>query len=879
MSSTMSDPSTWPDPAEDPSAALPAREAPEGSQVDGWCAELVDRVRPGGFAPAPARETALIAGRYRLLHRLGRGGVGEIWCAEHVGIRKEVAVKLLRDELAADPLVRRRFLREGRLAAAVRHPGVVDILDVGETEDGLVYLVMERLAGRTLSEEVEWAGPLPWSRARAVLIQLAEALACAHERGVVHRDLKPSNVMLVGTRDDGSDRCKLIDFGMARGLLRADESTELTRTGVVLGSPAYMSPEQFRGEEADARSDVYSLGCVAYFVLTGQRPFLGATPAELMYQHLMLPLPRVRGLGLPASVEAELRRWLDRACHKRPEQRFAGMAAMLAALRELGARSPWRRFVPLAASAAVMLGLGVAALEVSREDVDAPNLPPASASDSGEDREPVAVVAPPRCGDGRVDADEQCDDGNTAPADGCEPDCSDSEIVDLRAANSYTCALTRSGHVRCWGQQGPHLAQPAHAGHIGDDERPCDVPPVDLGPRRARQLGLEFLAPHVCVVLDDDTARCWGSDASEQLGLGPGVTHWGDAPDEIPARLPPLALPPVRTITANESGTCALAGDPERPGVYCWGSNSHGQLGRGDTEPRTEPPAEPIDLGDVGVRELSLGITNVCARLDHGTVRCWGGNRNLHLGTGWPVNRYAGDGVGDGARGRTPNTPDLDVEGLAGFDVAAVRMNGGWACVLSLAGEVRCWGGNDDGALGERFDRIAACDEGSHGVGCLVPRPILAVDLGDLDGARVVDLQMGRKRACVLDDAGRVRCWGWGIRGSLGYGPLLRDTTGHWSIGHHLTPAEAYAAMGNGGVVDVGDLDHDGQIDRVAKIALGYSHTCVLAVDGTVRCWGSNSEGQLGYGTTEDIGDDETPGDYYAAHACGAVPVFAGHGC
>jgi cysteine-rich repeat protein len=866
--STMSDPSTWRDPAADDPSALPTREAPPGSHIDDWCAELVGRVRPGGFAPAPA-SAPTIAGRYRLLHRLGRGGMGEIWCAEHALVRKQVAIKFLRDELAADPMVRRRFVREARLAAAVRHPGVVDIVDVGETDDGRAYLVMELLGGHTLAEEVERAGPLPWSRARALLIQLAEALAAAHERGVVHRDLKPANVMLVGSREDGGDRCTLIDFGMARGRHAIDESTELTRTGVVLGSPAYMSPEQFRGEEADARSDVYGLGCVAYFLLAGQRPFDGATAAELMYQHLLKPLPRLRVPGAPARVEAQLRRWLERACHKRPEQRFASMDDALAGLRAIGSGSRWRTGAPLLASVALVMGFGASIFDRGADE------PPPAATPAS-----VTVVADgPRCGDGRVDPGEQCDDGGAAPADGCEADCTRSQIVDVRAGLSYTCVLTGGGHVRCWGRQGAHLAQPGHAGHIGDDELPHAVPPIDLGPRRVKQFGLEFLASHVCAVLDDDTARCWGSDSHEQLGLGPGVTHWGDGAGEVPAALAPLPLPPVRTIATHQEGTCALAGDPERPGVYCWGHNSHGQLGRGDTETRATPPAEPVGLGDVVVRELSLGVANVCVRLASGAVRCWGGNRNQQLGTGWPTHRYAGDGVGDGASGGTPGTPELDVEGLDGFEVAAVRMNGGWACVLGVSGEVRCWGGNDDGALGQRHDRIAGCEDRGHGVGCIVPRPTRVVDLGDLGGARVVDLRMGRKRACVLDDAGRVRCWGWGPRGSLGYGSRLGQTTGHTDIGHNNTPAEAYAAMGNGGVVDVGDLDGDGAIDRVAKISLGNSHTCVLAVDGTLRCWGSNSEGELGYGTTEDIGDDETPGEYYAAHGCGAVPVLSGRGC
>lgn len=552
-------------------AGLPAREDPDSARIDDWCAALVERVRPGGFAAAPPRDTGLLAGRYRLLHRLGRGGVGEIWCAEHVGIRKEVAVKLLRDELTADPVVRRRFLREGRLAAAVRHPGVVDVLDVGETDEGRAFLVMERLPGHTLAEEVEGSGRLTWRRARAVLGQLADTLAYAHERGVIHRDLKPSNVMLVGKREDGTDRCMLIDFGMARGLPGVDESAELTRTGVVVGSPAYMSPEQFRGEAADARSDVYSLGCVAYFVLSGQRPFAGTSPAELMYQHLMAPLPRLHGLDLPTDVAAHLRRWLDRACHKRPDQRFAGMTAMAAALRRIGDEPPRRRpVVTLLAGAALSVGLGVAVVDAERgRDARA---------DAGEGgRAAAASIDGPRCGDGRVDASERCDDGNRGPADGCEPDCTPSEIVDVHAGTSFTCAVTRGGHLRCWGRQGAHLGQPGHVGHIGDDELPHEVAPIDLGPRRVKQVGLEFNASHVCVVLDDDSARCWGSDDHEQLGLGPGVTHWGDARSETPARLPALALPPVRSIHANESSTCALAGtDPERPDVYCWGSNSHG---------------------------------------------------------------------------------------------------------------------------------------------------------------------------------------------------------------------------------------------------------------------------------------------------------------
>lgn len=874
--------------AHDPTVEMPMRDAPAGDAIDGWCADLVARVRPGGLAPAPEpAPSPPIAGRYRLLHRLGAGGVGEIWRAEHVGLGKPVALKFLLPELARVPEVRRRFLREGRLAAAVRHPGVVDITDVGETDDGRAFLAMALLEGPTIADEVRWSGPMPWARAKGLLLQIAQALAHAHAQGVIHRDLKPSNVMLGGAGEEGRERCTVIDFGMARARLEVDGSSELTRTGAILGSPAYMSPEQFRGEPADARSDVYSLGCLAYFMLMGCRPFDGATPARLMYQHLTLPLPRVRGLGVTAGRRAAIQRLLARACAKRPAQRFQGMAELIAAIHAVD-RDRGRGRGSMVPRLVLGLAFGLALVGVHGDRRDGPW--PADLDRAGEahtlvDAGPTPAVAPAiapgaRCGDGLRQPPERCDDGNVDPADGCEADCTPSEIVDVRAGPSTTCALTKGGHVRCWGRQGPSLGQPSHPGNIGDDELPHSVPALGFGPRRAVALSFEYWAEHACVVLDDGTARCWGRDTHGQLGLGPGVTHWGDVAGEIPSVLGPLPLPRVLAIHAHETITCALAGaEATRPGAYCWGANTHGQLGQGHDRPLDRPPAEPVDLGGATVRQLAVGLVDVCALLDDGALRCWGGNRNLQLGNGWPPELRVGDGKGDGNHGLRPDSPALDVQGLEGFDVAQVRVNGGWMCVVAEDGRVRCWGGNDRGAMGYRHDQIPGCDPASHGVGCLMPRPVLDVELGDLGGARVVDLRMGRLRACVLDDAGAVRCWGAGSRGGLGYGTRLYEATGRADIGHDLTPAQAYAAMGNGGVVDVGDLDHDGAIDPVARISLGYAHACALARDGTLRCWGDNSDGQLGYGTPDTIGDDETPGAYYAAHGCGAVPVLEGGGC
>jgi serine/threonine protein kinase/alpha-tubulin suppressor-like RCC1 family protein len=820
---------------------LPERDQPGDTSIENLCADLLDRVRPGGFAPRVAEPPSqLLDGRYQLLHRLGAGGMGEVWCAEHVGIGKRIAIKFLQSTLAGDPKVRRRFLREGRLASAVRHPSVVDIFDVGEAKDGRVYLAMELIEGQTIAEVVRRDGPFPWSRARAVLEELAGAIACAHEHGVIHRDIKPANVMLVGVRDDGSDRCKLIDFGMARGELGSAGSVEVTTSGLVMGSPAYMSPEQFRGEKVDARSDIYSLGCLAYFLLTGKQPFDGTTPAAQMYQHLMVPFPRL------ANLDA-VHPWLSKACSKDRAHRHADMHELLAAMPLADGRARARRGRLRGATVAV-LGLILAPADVPSKVEHTHAVSDAPTRDH-----------PPATELSRADPSE--------------------EIVSVRAGMDFSCALTSAGRVRCWGQQGSHLCQPRHFGHIGDDELPHAVPPLDFGTRRAKDLGIGFLSNHACAVLDDGSVRCWGNDGSEQLGNGAGIAHWCDRDDESLATLAPLELPRTDVVDTNQYTTCALGGLERGPGsLWCWGANSHGQLGLGHTDTLGQPPPAPVDLG-AHVVQVSVGVVNVCALLDYGGVRCWGGNRNLHLGAEWPTDLRVGDGLGDGVIGATPNSPLLDVHGLEDFEVALVRANGGWNCVVSVDGRVRCWGGNDDGAMGYRHDQIPGCNPKRNGYDCLLPTPSLDLDLGELGGARIIDLQMGRKHACVLDDRGAIRCWGWDVEGSLGYGNQLVEATGDRGIGHRNTPAEAYAAMGNDGIVDIGDFDRDGKMDSAEQLTLGYSHACVLTEDGSVRCWGSNGEGQLGYGTTDDVGDDETPAQYYASHGCGAVPLIEGRGC
>ncbi|MDL4819089.1 serine/threonine-protein kinase [Actinomadura opuntiae] len=264
-------------------------------------------------------------GRYRLESVLGRGGMGEVWRAVDTRLRRPVAVKALPAELADVPGAMERFEREAEAAAALQHPGITVVFDVGRTDDGLAYLVMELLEGEDLRTVVRrHPGGLPVGEAVAFAVQLADALAAAHSRGIVHRDIKPANLFVLA---DG--RLKLCDFGIA-GL--ADAATRLTQDGGSVGTPLYMAPEQFRGEAADFRSDLYAFGCVLHELLTGDPPFRsGSGLPGLLYAHLNEPPPRV-GAVRP-DVPPQLERLVLDLLAKAVDQRPASAAAVASFLR------------------------------------------------------------------------------------------------------------------------------------------------------------------------------------------------------------------------------------------------------------------------------------------------------------------------------------------------------------------------------------------------------------------------------------------------------------------------------------------------------------------------------------------------------------------
>jgi serine/threonine-protein kinase len=230
----------------------------------------------------------MIADHYKLVAKIGQGGMGVVYKAEHVRITRPSAIKILNPEFSGNPEFVARFGREAELASRINHPNAVGIYDVGEDADGLVYIAMEFVDGELLSKILKREGPLPLDRAVTITRQVAEALDAAHELDIVHRDMKPDNIMIC-KRKGKCDWVKVVDFGIAKRAHHGVGYQNLTRRGLVLGTPEYMAPEQLLREPIDIRSDIYSLGLVVYKMLSGKLPFEGPTPQSRMIKKLTEP--------------------------------------------------------------------------------------------------------------------------------------------------------------------------------------------------------------------------------------------------------------------------------------------------------------------------------------------------------------------------------------------------------------------------------------------------------------------------------------------------------------------------------------------------------------------------------------------------------------
>ncbi len=416
----------------------------------------------------------------------------------------------------------------------------------------------------------------------------------------------------------------------------------------------------------------------------------------------------------------------------------------------------------------------------------------------------------------------RCPDGQSCDNGTCYAE--QSAVASVSAGYDYTCALLDNGAVRCFGNGAYGRLGYGNTDSIGDDDIPAVRGSAAIG---GIAQGVEAGAAHTCARFEGGRMRCWGVGGSGRLGYGSMETI-GD--DETPASAPMVDLGGVALRFAlGTSHTCVLL---NQGSVRCWGEGDDGRLGYGNTESigDDELPnsAGDVDVGGASVAQISAGTgtgdtgAHTCAVLDSGAVMCWGLGDEGQLGYGNT------DSVGDDESPASAGEVDV------GGSVLQVACGASHTCALLEGGRVRCWGLGDDGRLGYGNTDPIGDDESP-------------ASAGDVDvGGVVTQLAAGARHTCALLDDGAVRCWGAGESGQLGYASFA-------NVGDNETPADAYNVS----------LDA-----RAVQITAGGAHTCALMSSGTLRCWGRGTEGQLGYGNTENIGDDETPG------SAGPVPVF-----
>jgi serine/threonine protein kinase len=309
----------------------------------------------------------ILDGQFRIVQRIGAGGMGSVYRAHEPSMGREVAIKILHPNLKGRSDLVSRFRREARAMSQLKHPNTVRVFMYGELEDGSLYIVMEMLEGKNLNQTVRKGGPMAPSRAIPIVCAACRALHEAHEMGIVHRDLKPENIFVCEQPE--KDYAKVLDFGLAKvteAQMRPG-SMILTQEGMVFGTPEFMSPEQARGSTLDARSDIYSLACILYEALTGKLPFIAKTPMEYVGKHVTAPpIPlseRVEGRTFPEG----LGKVIEKALAKNPADRFQTALELSEALEPYadgtGALAPPARVAPLSSpvAAAPLAAAGPAA--------------------------------------------------------------------------------------------------------------------------------------------------------------------------------------------------------------------------------------------------------------------------------------------------------------------------------------------------------------------------------------------------------------------------------------------------------------------------------------------------------------------------------------
>ena len=774
--------------------------------------------------PAPfglPAELAELQDDYDIRGELGRGGAAVVYHARDRALGREVAIKVVHPRPTSpddDPVA--RLAREARVVAQLQHPNIVAVYAVRRLRGGGLALIMQLVAGGTLKTAVQAGGPLAPERVEGILRDVAAALAYAHARDHVHRDVKPENIFL----DERSGRALLSDFGIARSAT----TDSMTMTGTAIGTPFYMSPEQVDGGIVDGRSDVYSLGLAAWEALTGRRPWDGESLYSVIHKQKFEELPPIEALRL--GVPRRLQYLVERMLQKRPGARWAGAEGLLAQLDHpmLPADyAAWHRALPgrveryqeaeAARTAERARSIAATPLVSASTLQFAPGVTPDSPDALFAAPTPHAAGAlrpwvPEPVGSGLAEGQARAPElATTAAAILPRPGIT----VDLRPeADPPTSGATLGMSVPpvyadtvepVWGTLEPFATRNNRRGvKRASVIAAATLPIVAVGgavayghltPSGGRQARAGAGTPAPQTVERQPLAFQVGSGAARSATAPPAVS---------------AAAQPPSLLAAGGRHTCALT---LTGGAYCWGANDRGQLGDGGSAVSRSVPATVT--GMISFTALANGFAHSCALTRLGDVYCWGANTRGQLGEATTVGR---------------NAPTR-VAGPATY--VAVTAGSAHSCAITTEHALQCWGANDQGQLGN----------GSH-ESSPVPTRVEAP-------SALAMVAAGGQHTCAVADSGGLYCWGANTYGQLG--------TGRAGVGS-VTPRPVPLPT------------------RVVSVSLGVAHSCAVTADGALWCWGRNDAGQLGDGTRR-LRAAPTRVRFGSDRAILSVAAGAGHTC
>jgi len=823
---------------------------------------------------------------YEILGELGRGGMAVVYLARDRQLGRQVAIKVIHAGAGFDEAMIARQLSEARTVAQLQHPNVVAMYAVKRLSTLGLALVMQYVPGRTLERAMREDGVFSPERTDAVLSDIAAALAYAHARGVIHRDVKPDNVFL----NEDTGRALLSDFGIA---LSAEDGRQQTATDMIVGTPAYMSPEQIDGLELDGRSDVFGLGIIGYEMLTGVRTWVDESISDVMYRQkfeLLAPLIEVR-----PDTPDRLRVAIERALAKDRDERWPTASAFLDALTTdewvpdvsvLNATRPPRapgqpqlvtpprpgsptpaaattplntvqyrrdpdatprRGFPLVGTPpprrnrllmtlgipAVLIAAAAAAIVTHPELIGRPATPDHGVvvDDSLQHVEQVPSAGVLDTGDrSSLETARRTADSVAAAA-----------LSSVDSANAMRAAAVRDSLVAIRDSLVKLSARKPPAAAPVSVTRPLPAPHRDsvVAPPAPSEPPAPIHAPvppavvaggtHTCSLATDGVVSCWGGDDRGQLGIG--STARQPSPTHVGGDVT------FAQVTAGIAHSCGVA----RTGAaYCWGDNAYGQLGSGQVgDSSTEGRLTPTRVaGAHAFHTVATGTTHTCGLTAAGEIWCWGRNLYGQLGDGSTQDRAV----------------PTRVESATHF----VALTVGWnhSCALDTVGQAYCWGQNASGQLGDGTTIIRA-----------VPTPVAG-------GTLFRAIAAGGSHTCALSIVGQAFCWGRNIAGQLGTDDgrdhsvpakvssvmVYTDITAGGVHSCALTPSgeadcwgrNSYGQLGDGSTTDrPAPVKVRGGQTFVAIHASG-AHTCATSTAGASYCWGNNSDGQLGDGTTAD---------------------------